>query len=118
MRRNKEKMKYWGFYLPERLKAETINCAITANESDSEYIRKAVEERNVRYKFQANPKDWVVRVGNAPDIELGIAGETNKPDAADVIIQAITKPTIPDLKEKVKQMEKPKMIKSFMKGEK
>ena len=45
MRRN-EKMVYWAFRIPAKLKAEAIKCAIKINENDSEYIRKAVEKMN------------------------------------------------------------------------
>lgn len=45
-RRKTTPMKYKGFYCDEKLYKEMQNCAITLNESDSEYIRKAIEIRN------------------------------------------------------------------------
>jgi hypothetical protein len=48
---NQPAMKYWGFYATKELKAETIKCAEALNESDSEYIRRAVEQRNTRTKL-------------------------------------------------------------------
>jgi len=45
-----EKMKYWGFYASDALKAETQRIATDLDESDADYIRKAVEQRNAQYK--------------------------------------------------------------------
>lgn len=41
-------MKYRGFYCPDDLWTEMQHCAEIVDESDSEYIRKAVEMRNVQ----------------------------------------------------------------------
>ena len=42
-------MKYRGFYCPDELWQEMQRCAEIADESDSEYIRKAIEMRNKQY---------------------------------------------------------------------
>lgn len=44
------KMTTWSFRITPEAKAETIRCAEIADESDSEYIRKAVEMRNSQHK--------------------------------------------------------------------
>jgi len=41
-------MKYWGFYVSEELKADTIKHAEQLNVPDSEYIRMAVESYNAQ----------------------------------------------------------------------
>lgn len=50
-------MKYWKFYASEELKAETQRIALQLNESDAEYIRKAVEQRNA-YENTASVAKW------------------------------------------------------------
>lgn len=49
-RKQGEKMKYRGFYCGDKLYAELQRCAEILDETDSEYIRKAVEQRNAQYK--------------------------------------------------------------------
>lgn len=43
-------MKYRGFYCTDELYLEMQSIAEKLNESDAEYIRKAVEQRNAQYK--------------------------------------------------------------------
>lgn len=91
-----QRMKYWGFYASEELKAETIKCAEAANESDSEYIRRAVEQRN-------NPTTTVHH-------DFIARHEKNKIEHPEMFENPVTqqdsthntapKPTIPEPKEK------------------
>jgi len=53
-------MKYWGFYVTEELKAQTIKCAKAANESDSEYIRWAIVLRN-QLQMGGNPEPKLIK---------------------------------------------------------
>ena len=45
-------MKYRGFYCSEEIYKEMQEIAVGLNESDSEYIRKAIEMRNENYKHE------------------------------------------------------------------
>jgi hypothetical protein len=157
---NQPAMKYWGFYATEELKAETIKCAETLNESDSEYIRRAVEQRNTqqnsdvlltdRKEIEARLKYGYekMRVEEIKKQALCIT-ESSKQQLADSTHNTVSKPerlcfqcgkplvdkvsnvcpdcvkdreqykqeqnsnpTIPELKEKVKEVQ------TFMKGEK
>jgi len=45
MRRKTTPMKYHGFYCTDELWKEMQECAVTVNESDSEYIRGSILER-------------------------------------------------------------------------
>jgi hypothetical protein len=88
------KMKYWGFYASEELKATTIECAKKLDVGDSEYIRLAVEHYNTHH--QQDSKSDIDDTGM-----IGAPG----------FHKNNSKPTIPELEEKVKEMESPK--KSF-----
>jgi hypothetical protein len=44
-------MKFKGFYCSDELFKQMQDIAIVLNESDSEYIRKAVEQRNAKEKI-------------------------------------------------------------------
>ena len=115
-------MKYWGFYASEELKSQTIGCAKSANESDSEYIRKAVEQRNAQY---GNVKSMPKQFASPDEIYEEHKAARTKPTIEDVAEKAVKKidvsaekpkPSIQELKEKVKEMEKPQQVQTFMKG--
>jgi hypothetical protein len=127
MRRSDNPMKYWGFYVSEELKAQTIECAKTANESDSEYIRKAVEQRNAQCALTCSCGKQVFHVSTNGKFAMCECGKTYDNSGKEVETNSLIKkfgetvslkkPTIPELKEKVKKMEKPdRMVQSFMKG--
>jgi hypothetical protein len=75
----------------KQLREQTEAIADSLGESLSDYVRKAVETYNTMNQ-QHSPVD-----------------STHKNNT-------VSKPTIPELKEKVKEMEKPKMVQSFAKG--
>lgn len=95
-RKKGDPMKYRGFYCPDDLWKDMQFAAEKLDESDSEYIRKAMEERNARYALKtalsqthpANPESYVAN------------------------------PITPEPKEKARETEQPKMVQSFMKGSK
>jgi hypothetical protein len=120
MRRGKP-MKYWGFYASEELKAETIRCAIAANEDNSEYIRKAVEQRNTQYEHSkplGKPFDFtgletlrLIEEDKARTEKIRAKNDTvSKPDDFTEEEQRI----INEVKKNTPQ--KSKMVQSFMKG--
>uniref|UniRef100_A0A6H1ZZZ6 Uncharacterized protein n=1 Tax=viral metagenome TaxID=1070528 RepID=A0A6H1ZZZ6_9ZZZZ len=81
----------------EQLRQQTEAIADSLGESLSEYVRKAIEQRNAQY--------------NNPGIGMGYVenGEIK-------IKPAASKPTIESVAEKaVSKIERPKMVKSFMK---
>lgn len=136
-RRQSVPMKYWGFYASEELKAETQRIAALpeVNESDSEYIRKAVEMRNEQYG-----KISIQIMTDKERVEKAIWREENRIKASESksknefestltqpsqiivgeqeskIADKIVNPSIQSLKEQVKQMEKPQMVNPLMKG--
>jgi len=79
----------------EELYKTTVDLADKANEYLSDYIRKAVEQRNAHCKQDEVLKDYAEPLSK----EQKQLTEAYK-----------TKPTIPELKEKVKEMEKPDKI--------
>lgn len=115
MARRNGKMKYWGFYASEELKDETIGFAKSINESDSEYIRKAIEQRNEQYEPIENIKKKLEeRIANMTEEEKQINEEIkeqfgthkNNTSKLDKVLSAPQK------------HPKPNMVKSFMKGDK
>jgi hypothetical protein len=95
---------------------QTVKCANLADEYLSVYIRKAVNMRNTQFG-----KEKLDKAINMTKEEL----ETKiKPDRilvhpnTEATAQKLSKPEIQELKEKVKEMEKPKEFKTFFKGSK
>ncbi len=102
-RRQSTPMKYWGFYASTELREETIRCAIVADEDNSEYIRKAVEMRNAQMKPE------VKRPVLAADVEKAR-------EAMKKVNDRNGEPSIAELKEQVKDIEKPNQeFRSFFK---
>ncbi len=89
-------MKYRGFYCPDELYKKMQDAAISLNESDSEYIRKAVEERNVKLKSTKV-------LGMEVKIDQNLKGNE--------FYLSEKKPTIPELKEKEMPEERPTFFK-------
>jgi len=87
MRRGKP-MKYHGFYCTPELWEAMRKAAIKLDESDSEYIRKAIEQRNNSGQAKATKS-------TIPEYTT----ETIEPKRVD------TKPSIQEPKEKVREME-------------
>lgn len=118
------KMKYWGFYASIELKAETIECAKKLDIGDSEYIRKAVEAYNKQFDSTHTKmlkEEFGLELHNGkfkevqqpkPTVE-SILDEALKKKEKGIDFKEQLKPTISELKEKVKEMESPKMCKSF-----
>lgn len=105
-------MKYWGFYTSDELKAETQRIAIELNESDAEYIRKAVEQRNAQYP-QSDKVKQMDAIGKL--VDKGFISQEELKEAVKPLLPD-KKPTIPELKEQVKKMERPKMVEYLGKG--
>jgi hypothetical protein len=89
-----------AFKVTEQLRQQTEALADAAGETLSDYIRKAVEMRNAQYT-KTFPVPFMSQ--NLEAAEALFNGE--HPHKQDNV-----KPTIPELKEKVKEMEKPRMV--------
>jgi len=96
-------MKYRGFYCSDELFKAMQDIAISLNESDSEYIRKAIEERNAKHKPNTITEEQADKM--IDNLSIRKEFEVFKELAHKESI-----PTIPEPK------EKPKMVQSFMKG--
>jgi hypothetical protein len=87
-----------AFKCTEEFRRITEACADDAKESLSDYIRKAVEMRNAGSIKQGGKAEGKIPKQKAPD-------ETPK-----------TNPLILEIKEQVKEMEKPQEVNTFFKG--
>jgi hypothetical protein len=93
-RKRGEPMKYRGFYCPDDLWKDMQSAAEKLDESDSEYIRKAIEMRNA----------YTVKVKDIP--------------AEDILNKFMEEPdkfNIKPVKAGTLKAGKPKMVQSFMK---
>jgi hypothetical protein len=112
----------------ESLYDQTVKCAAEADEYLSVYIRKAIEYRNAQLKPIENKPVTQEDIDRAREAlrKVNERNEENrKPSNIGLDTKEIKyisedkpkakKPTIPELKEKVKEMERPKMVQSFMK---
>jgi hypothetical protein len=107
-------MKFHGFYCPDELWKAMQDAATSLNESDSEYIRKAVEMRNAQHNtFPVFPKDKEVAEalfnGEHPPLPTGFSP----------IMQGKVE-TVKDVEKAVAKLKakKAKKVQTFMKGEK
>lgn len=119
-RKPNQKMKYWGFYASEELKAETIKCAEALNESDSEYIRRAVEQRNAQ-QIRQYKQEQVNNGGSEIKMILDSTHNTaSKPEEDDIPNpkREIKPLPITPFKGVTSTSKRDKMVQSFMKGEK
>ena len=115
-------MKYHGFYCTDELWKEMQECAVTVNESDSEYIRGSILERiksnNVRCMvwndevIKASLDKALVEIRNHQQNEtLCSQPFPVMPNKAEEMKKVLTEPvkqpktTIQELKKTVKQME-------------
>jgi RNA polymerase-interacting CarD/CdnL/TRCF family regulator len=112
MRRKDIPMKYWGFYASEELKAETIKRAEQLNVSDSEYIRIAIESYNLAVKIP----EKMITVIDTPAI---LTKEEVEQKKGKLIETHDILPYKWNSEEKPQEtLIKPKMVQSFMKGDK
>jgi hypothetical protein len=111
-----------AFKCTEELRQQTEAIADSLGESLSDYVRRAVEQRNTQ-----KPREK--RIINGVEFEL-FEPETKQDSTHNTVTKPREtmeykgktfelfeppKPTIPELKEKVKQMEN-KQVQTFMKG--
>jgi hypothetical protein len=105
----------------------TVELADKAGEYLSDYIRKAVEMRNAQCALTCSCGKQVFHVSTNGKFAMCECGKTYDNSGKEVETNSLIKkfgetvslkkPTIPELKEKVKKMEKPdRMVQSFMKG--
>jgi hypothetical protein len=85
----------------------TVKCALEADEVLSVYIRKAVKTRNKQYE-QPTKEQFESKLTKPDSIPIG----PNTMKAA----EKLTRPAISELKQKVKEMEKPKQVQTLFKG--
>ena len=70
----------------DELYAKTVELADQSGEYLSEYIRRAVEQRNLQIRFKARPEDWKFITGHVeetlkeikPEIEASVHEEMTK----------------------------------------
>jgi len=133
-RRKLSPMKYRGFYCSDEMWAKITECAIAADEDNSEYIRRAVEMRNAQHaqkttvdlikEMDDKSEKAIKELSGVNPVALGMGKQKTviKEGYAEIAENFLTqqkavegkakKPSIPELKEKVKEMERP----TFFKG--
>ncbi|MCX8129760.1 MAG: hypothetical protein N3I35_06640 [Clostridia bacterium] len=96
VRRKKDQppMPTWSFRCTKEFREETIRCAEIADESDSEYIRKAVEMRNAQMKKRESDIQWTIDKEKELDEKYGPV----KPEISEEICKDIKKNIDKDIK--------------------
>jgi uncharacterized protein (DUF1778 family) len=116
----RDKNKVIQLRVSEELREKIEYYADNTNETISDFIRKAVEQRislAIQKSVEAQTKYEAEKINEMSVFERPTLPVTpNNLEAAEVLCNGNYPVTVQELKEKVKEMEKPRMVQSFMKG--